>query len=92
MFIIFFLATSSAFAGVNIYSYDYDASGNRVSRTHAMGKIIAPHHDSLTKTIVDVKHDIKVAPNPTTGIVSLSISNLQKDESGFITDIALNNF
>ncbi|MCX6155718.1 MAG: T9SS type A sorting domain-containing protein [Candidatus Kapabacteria bacterium] len=88
-FLYIFAATAS-YAGVNLYSFGYDAAGNRIRRTHASGKIIAPHQDSLTKTIVDVKHDIKVAPNPTTGIASLSISNLSKDESGFVTVVDLN--
>ncbi|MCX6153846.1 MAG: T9SS type A sorting domain-containing protein [Candidatus Kapabacteria bacterium] len=87
-FYLFIFAANTAFAGH--FHYSYDAAGNRISRSFSAQKIAVPHSNSPSKAIADTKHDIKVAPNPTTGIVSLSITNLAKDESGSVVVVDLN--
>ena len=73
------------------YIYTYDAAGNRIGRTFELGRMILPPSDTSARRLaVDTKHDINVAPNPTTGKVTINITNLGKDETGTITVVDMN--
>lgn len=63
-------------------SYDYDASGNRISRTVVLSRSNAPQNQSTD--VSEMLNELKItySPNPTQGIVNVTVSGLNS-ESGF---------
>lgn len=63
-------------------SYDYDASGNRISRTETVTHL-KPIQDKELKSS-EMLNEIKVtcSPNPTDGIINISIVGIL-EEGGF---------
>ncbi len=72
------------FAGNSVVkvSYDYDASGNRISRNVVLSRSSAPQNQSTD--VSEMLNELKItySPNPTQGIVNVTVSGLNS-ESGF---------
>jgi lipoprotein-anchoring transpeptidase ErfK/SrfK len=68
--------------------FSYDAAGNRISRTIVLAPRSTPvaeeeeKQEVLTEMLADIK--VKIYPNPTTGLVTVEISNLPKGETANI--------
>ena len=75
----------------NKITYYYDSAGNRVSRTISLAPRsaqIGEEQPVYTETIADIK--VKIYPNPTTGLVTVEITNLPEGESANIWLYAIN--
>ena len=65
--------------------YAYDAAGNRISRTIVLNMNAAKKQaitDKKVKMYSDMlaKHDIRISPNPTKGMVRVTITGLKSDD------------
>ena len=78
-------ASLPALAQTKVFEYEYDASGNRTQREFIQLKSAAvPGGESLSKEqqILEDTMDgygIKIFPNPTKGMITVSISGLEKE-------------
>ena len=62
-------------------SYSYDAAGNRIARTTV---ILRKGFDTTETTTKVAENEVKLFPNPTQGMLKMTISNLSKDSKGNI--------
>lgn len=78
-------ASLPALAQTKVFEYTYDASGNRTQREFIQLKSAAvPGGESLSeeqKILEDALdgHEIKIYPNPTKGMITISIAGLDKE-------------
>jgi hypothetical protein len=72
------------------YQYSYDKSGDRTSRIYTQVYLkIGINSETITAL---GNYDIRISPNPTKGILKLSISNLKKDDKAqmYLSDFSGN--
>ncbi len=63
-------------------AYEYDAAGNRISRHVANNSPQAPSIGSLGVIPIETEvQTISVGPNPTTGLLTVTLSNFGKDDT-----------
>ena len=85
LLVLMLAASSSALAQTKVFEYTYDASGNRTQREFIQLKSAAvPGGESLSeeqKILEDALegHEIKIFPNPTKGMITVSIAGLDKE-------------
>jgi YD repeat-containing protein len=78
LFIISLLLTAMLLPAQNV-TYSYDAAGNRTARVVTL--LRSTESSSPVKAMEDIiaEHQIKIYPNPTKGMLSVDIGNLEKD-------------
>jgi hypothetical protein len=73
------------------YVFDYDASGDRKTRTYSSVIYLKSADTSETRSLVGL-YNVIIYPNPSKGLLTVSIPNLEKDAAAklYITDFSGN--
>ena len=85
---LFLMSIFSMLHAQDTIRYQYDAAGNRISRTIVLQtkSAPAPAEEKQTAVYTEVLSDItiKIYPNPTDGLLKVEISNLPKGQAANI--------
>lgn len=89
LLIIFLMSVCPYFCKAqNSVTFAYDAAGNRISRTIVLDRNVPQEQQrkqTSTRTDMLSKHHIAIAPNPTDGLLQVSITGLKRTDACVIT-------
>lgn len=86
LYLLLYLTFIPTLSSAQRIGYSYDASGNRIKR-----EIVMPRHPAMAKQRKTIQvppsfsdnlqeHLIKISPNPTDGVLQISITGLKADD------------